>query len=522
MDLEELFKQSLSEEEQAYFEELKTFAQNNRGSTMLDGRINKTAVRHYGNYTETKVMDALADPSANETELRELARYLFNTSRIFKSIVEYLPSIAIYAPVLIPTRLGDLKSSLLKKQYETAVKYFTKLNLPHQFVKVTSTCCVEDVFYGIEFENDQTYYIKQLNPDYCRISSVEHGAYNFEFDLTFFDKLSTHEVDTTLLEEYDQLIPNFFTKAYKAYKRGGSLKLRWVELPADKSICMKWHEELEYLLPPYASIYPDVADINDYKKLSKVSEEQNNYKIIGFQIPRMENTNNAPKPDNWAIKLSTATLFFNMARNNLSDSIGLFYTPMEFKEISFNSNQTSTRNKVKEATDSLFDGLGYSKLLFNSDNATTLKYSIKIDEARLFKFYRQLETWVNRKLIYNFKGNFRCQLVDVTILSKDDVANQLLKGAQSIGAPTIPAYMSIFGFNQVDTMALCYVQNEIMDIQNNFIPPSSTYTQSGSANSTNSTSESANDSVGRPKVKDGEAQSESTIKNAEADTNEMN
>ena len=86
----------------------------------------------------------------------------------------------------------------------------------------------------------------------------------------------------------------------------------------------------------------------------------------------------------------------------------MFYSPMEFESISFNSNQTNSRNKVQEATDSLFDSLGFSKLLFNSDNATTLKYSIQVDEARLFKFYRQLEAWVNRKLLYNFKGNWRC------------------------------------------------------------------------------------------------------------------
>ena len=116
------------------------------------------------------------------------------------------------------------------------------------------------------------------------------------------------------------------------------------KLPAQNSICMKWHDELDYLLPPYASIYPDITDIADYKALSKVAEEQANYKIIGFKIPRLDS--DEPVPDNFAVQLTTATMFFNLIRSELSDTIGMFYSPMDFEEISFSSNQTNSRNKV--------------------------------------------------------------------------------------------------------------------------------------------------------------------------------
>lgn len=296
---------TLTEDEVSYYEQLGSvlsFASKtskiNKNSILNDQRINSTTVKGYGEYTSDEVSEALANPSSNEVTLREVARYLFNTNRQFKIAVEYYPSIAMYCPVAIPTRVGELKGSTMTNQYTDVTKYLNKLNLPKEFDQVTTVCCLEDVFYGIEFENDETYFIKQLHPDYCRISSMEYGCYNFQFDVTFFDKLASNDVDTTLLDEYDLYIKGFFSKAYNAYKASNDQKLRWVEVPAQSSICMKWHNELDYLLPPYASIYSDIQDIADYKALSKVSEEQANYKIIGFKIP-MISGDGEPKPDNW-------------------------------------------------------------------------------------------------------------------------------------------------------------------------------------------------------------------------------
>lgn len=500
---------NMTDEELALFQEMVNFAKaskQSKNSVMNDYRINTSTVKTYGDYDSDSVTEMLADPRSYETELRELARYLYNTSRMFKTVASYLPSIAMYCPVAIPTRVGDLKGNTIAVQYEKATKYLTKLNLPHCLHQVCATCCIEDVFYGLEYENDQTYYIKQLNPAYCRISSVEYGCYNFQFDLTFFDKSANNDVDTTLLEQYDLFIKGFFTKAYNAYKKNSDTKLRWVEIPAQNSICIKWHEELDYVLPPYASIYPDIADIEDYKALSKTSEEQNNYKIIGFKIPRLDGTNIEPRPDNWAIKMTTAQLFYQMTRDSISDSVGIFYTPMDFESISFNSNQTSTRNKVAEATEQLFDGLGFSQLLFNSDNATTLKFSIKVDEGQLFKFYRQIEAWVNRKLVYNFQGNWRCQLVDATVFSKDDLVDQYLKLA-TYGVPVVPYLCAVIGMNQVDIQALNYIQNNILQVSTEFLPLVSSNTQSATG-----------DEGGRPEEKN--TNSESTIVNKNNDTNE--
>ena len=505
--LEELFvKVDGIDTEEDYYREMLSFAKTLqvKNHSSQDSWISQQVQKKYNSYTQDEIDEFLANPRSNEKQLREVARYLENTSQIFQQAISYLPNMNKICPVIIPTRPEQLKT--IKVQYEQACNYLNLLNLPHNLLQVFRICFREDVFYGLEYETKESYFIKQLDPDRCRISGVEYGCYVFQFDMSFFDNSKNTDVDIELLDEYEQYIPGFFTKAYNAYKKDSNLK--WVELPGQNSICIKLKEELDYCYPPFASVYKDIQDIEDYKALAKVAEEQANYKIIGFKIPQLNSQRNNDRTDNFAIKLSTAKLFFELTRSSLSDSIGLFYSPMDFQAISFSANNTNSRNRVKESTEQFYDSLGFSKLLFNSENATTLQFSVVLDESKLYSLNRQLETWVTRKFQYNFKGNFKCQFLDVTHRNKKEVAEDYLKGA-TYGVPSVIHYAACLGINQVDLMSLNYLQNDVLDISTKFIPLSSSNTQSSMA---------GDDKGGRP-TKDNTT-SDSTVANRENGTDE--
>ena len=492
--------------ESDYNRDLLTFAKRlnlNNHVSRQDSWISMSARQNYQGFPPEKVAQFLRDPRHHEKELRDLARYLENTSQIYQRVVNYLSSIPVISPVVIPTRTN---LGTLKVQYEKAVDYLTKLNLPKNLIQVYRTCLRFDVFYGIEFEGDDDatgYSIKSLDPDYCRISGVEYGSFIFQMDMSFFTKKENFDVNISLLEEFDQYIPGFFTKAYNAYRKDAHK--RWVDIPAEKSICIKLKEELDYCYPPYASIYNDVQNIEDYKALAKVAEEQANYKLIGFKIPRFESAKQE-RPDAFAIKMSTATMFYELARDAIAESIGIFYSPMEWEAIKFSDGTSNSRNKIKEATDQLYDALGISRLLFNSDSTTALKYSIKVGESVIFQLNRQIETWVTRKYVYKHKGNFRVQLLDVTRFNQQEVFDMYMKAGQ-YGQPVQAHISAILGMNQQEMMAMNYIQNDILDIPNKFIPMTSSYTQTSSS-----------DSGGAPTVEDSD--SDNTIRNQEAGTNE--
>lgn len=491
-------------DEQKEWMEFQRFVQK---SIIKDSRVNDQTIRKYGTYTDKDVERFLENPRAFERELRHVSRYLENTSQMYKRIVDYLPSIAIDCPIVVPTKIDQLKKETVTKQYNKAVKYLNMLSLPHELIKVRRTCFREDVFYGIEFETEQSYYIKQLNPDYCRISSNEMGIYNFEFDFSFFNMPKSYDCNVSLIEAYEQVIPNFFTEGYAKYKTSG-WKNRWQEVPSDKSICIKLHEDLEYNFPPYASIYGEIDDINDYKKLSKVAEEQNNYRMVGFKMP-LQTSNKNEKADHWAVKMSTAKMFYEMARANIDPKVGVYMTPFETEAISFSSSKTNAQNKVQDATAQLFNSLGFSQLLFNADNTTAMKYSTATDEAIIFKLNRQIERWATRKFHKKFNGAFKVSFIDATLFTVNDKIDQYLKLAQ-YGMPTVTHLGSLIGINQADLVAFNFIENEILDVVNTFIPLSSSHTL---------TDESSSDEGGRPQSKDEEL-SDSGARTREAGSNE--
>ena len=128
---------------------LMTFAKNTNAKTNIarpDSWISMSARQHYREFTPEEVARFLKNPRGYEKELRDLARYLENTSPIYQGVVNYLSSIPVVAPVLIPNRMN---LSTMKVQYEKAMTYLAKLNLSYNLIQVYRTCLRYDVFYGM-------------------------------------------------------------------------------------------------------------------------------------------------------------------------------------------------------------------------------------------------------------------------------------------------------------------------------------------------------------------------------------
>lgn len=491
-DIARIKQEAISEYENSQFAlEFARAVKSSLTGLRTDRRVSDSIINKVGEYDREDIIVYLTQPQNYESQLRELSRYLENTSFIYKRIVNYLPSISIDCPIVVPAQVDkfETKRDNIAKNYAKAVIYLDMLNVAHEFIKVKRTVFREDVFYGIEYEDEKnnSYYIKQLNPDYCRISSVQDSCYNFEFDFSFFNNDDKEE---TLLNTYETIIPSFFRSGYKKYKTNSDYQ--WQEVPAEKSICIKLQEDLDYCYPYFVASALDIVDIQDYKNLEKVSAEQNNYRLLAFEIPRMSSSNG--KPDNFEVKATTALQFYNMARENIDDSIGTFITPMPVKDISFR-DANNTKNKVADAVKNFYDTIGVSDMLFNGgENSTATKYSIKTDEAILFQLNRSLERWLNRKFKSKFNGMFKVKLLDVTCYNKEEVIAQLTNGA-TLGLPTKMQMAAVVGQSTpLDISGLTFLENDVLELHSKWIPLNSSYTQSGNS--------AIADEGGRPTVDD--------------------
>jgi hypothetical protein len=287
----------------------------------------------------------------------------------------------------------------------------------------------------------------------------------FSFNLAFFDR------NTTQLD----LFPKDFKKLYNKYLNGSIGA--WAELDPQKTICIKVNEELDFDIPPFVGIFPSIFDIEDYKALKKTKETIENYKFIVQKIPIREDSE---RNNDFKLDLTMVTSFHNKSADTIPETIGLLTVPFEVEKIDFRST-TSERNTVWEAEHDFYTSVGTSSLLFNGDNASqaNLQKSIKVDEQETFAVVRQIERWINRKIKYVIKGayKFRCKFLDISIFSKDDYVDQLLKCAQ-YGIPVKMMLCSALGLVPSQATAMAYLENTVLGLVDLFVPLQSAHTQS--------------------------------------------
>ncbi len=421
----------------------------------------------------------ITNPQKYEKQLRQVVRFLFFASSHFRRAVLYFATLPLfkYTVEMYGADFKTLDTDVVRKKYIDTVNFLEVMNLEHELSKVSLMCWLEDIFYGYEYRLKDSYFIQMLNPDYCQISSIEDGVFNFQFDFSYFN---------TRKAELDRFDPEFKEK-YEIYLSNRRNK-RWQELDSNKTICIKINENFDYSVPPLSGILESLYDIEDFKQLKKARTELDNYLILVFGIPYLKDKD---KANNFALSQDKALEFFNMAISYLPDQVGAILSPFERIDAIRVDRSDKVVDTVAEAERAFYNDAGISQLLFSSQDASgaALTKSVMVDEMLIFKFLKQCERWVNRKLKnYNKKIFFRTHFLELTHMNKNEYIDNL-KNAASLGAPVKMRYAVALGLTPSAVLHNEFVENQVFDIANTWVPLSSSYTQS-----------SRQDEGGRPKV----------------------
>lgn len=452
------------------------FAKLSKNGVIVDGKISDSFKRKIISYTADQVQTYLENPSSYEKELRNVSAFLMQTQLHYWRTVTYMTNLAKICPIVIPNQIEliGVNDEEIRETYFSAIKMLDHMNVDHELGKVINKMFIEDVFYGIECDNGNSYYIKSLDPDYCRISSVTDGIYNFEFNLDFFSKDSTGKT----FEGYCKFYPEF-RYLMEQYKKNRGEDYQWVEIKPSKSICVKLQESFSACLPPFVASFLDLYDIDDYKKLSKNANEVGNFKLIGLQIPL---NSKSGKVDDFLVDADTALKFYGMMEETLPDGVGAFLTPMIPKEIEFDTSSYDPET-VSKAIDNYYNATGFSSIIFGgADTADAAEYSIKTDEMILTGsggIYRQLERWLNRKFKLLFNGKVSINLLDVTSNNVKEKRKEYLEMAQ-YGVPCRSQLAALAGQTPLEMIALTNLENNILKLTDSWVPLSSSHTTSGS------------------------------------------
>jgi hypothetical protein len=440
-------------------------------------------------YTKDDVKTYLDNPRRYSKELSDLSQGLYRASPHYRRIINYFANMPTLDYVIEPINLNldKINDKSFKTSYDRANMLLELMNIKHEFNKALKVAWVNDTFYGYEHEATDSYFIQRLPNEWCQISSIEDGVYNFSFNFQYFDR------NLPQLEMY----PKEFKKLYNKFKNGS--EGQWIELDSTKTVCIKIQEQLDYDLPPFTSVFASIFDIEDYKALKKTATTVDNYKFIVQKIPiRTDSGVN----NDFLIDLPNVTMFHNRVSATIPEEIGLLTVPFDTETIDF-STERAESNKVEEAERDFYSAVGTSSLIFNGNNSSqaNLAKSILVDEQEVFSVLRQIERWINRKIKSVVKGQYKfgIKILDVTIFNKKEYIEDLLKSA-TYGIPVKLRLCSALGLTPASVKNMAYVENVFLNLVTDFIPLQSSHTQSGK---TGSEGESTSGN-GRPKAKEDE------------------
>lgn len=434
--------------------------------------ITKTESKTYSKYNKAKLRTAIENPKSNEQSLREISQFLYRVSSQYKRLIKYQAEMLTLDYNVIPLFDVQKQPEIEKflKNYYKAIALLQKMNIKHEFKKILTTAWREDCFYGYIYETNDSFYIMPLDAKYCKISSVEDGCFNFAFDFSYFKTYSTY------LDYWDS---EFSTK-YNTYNSQGNA-MRWQELDAKKTICIKINEDsISEVIPPMIGIFEELLDIIDYKSLMKNREEISNYKLITQKIPLISGSNDV---NDFAIDLDDALAFGERLSEAIPDLVGSVVTPMDIDTVEFKKDDVSDIDLVSRATKNLFDSSGYPQMLFNSEKggSVALDGSIKTDEAMALEVLKQVQRWINRYLKFNVSGlSLSVKFHETTIFNKDKYIERLVQSA-TLGFPVKSELATALGQTPYEMQGSLFLENDVLKLHDKFIPLVSSYTQSSKA-----------------------------------------
>lgn len=462
----------------------------------LDNIILKTRPK-MTKYSNEQVRQYVSDPAKHEEELRNVVDNLCNSYPQFRGICEYLPDIALINYVLTPNT-----NNPTEEDYLEVASYVQKLNVKSEFKKGLAYNFKYDIFFGCEIESDDSYFIKALPYKYCRILGRSNGVYTMEFDFSYFNSREK----LVLGDELGRVAyPEEFKQCYLKYKKNKDEINRWQYIEC--GIATKYNETiLDYAIPPFIGLFKNLTDIEDMQDLAKSKAVNDVWKLISMKIPMNDKSD---VEDDFLLSMDTIEYFNSIVQENLPDGIGIITSPMDATPISLNNTATATTNSIQDTVQLLFDGAGFSKMLFSdAKNSTALSYSVKVDEARLYGLYRQYEDIINKKLKDKFEGKFRFKILNMSKLSEKDVVDTFVKTAQ-ISVPNKTVLTSALGLEPYEVYGLGKLENEVLELSQNWIPLQSSFT---------STSEDITNEGGAPEKEDTEI-SEAGMTTRENDSN---
>lgn len=333
-----------------------------------------------------------------------------------------------------------------------------------------------------------------------------------------------------------KLFPEEFAKGYVLYKQG-KLALdetigcqhtgSWYVLEPEN--CVKFNINNSDI-PIFVNSIPTIMDLDAAQDLDRKKQMQKLLKILVQKLPMDKN-------GDLIFDVDEARDIHNNAVQMLQRAIGVdvltTFTDVDSIDMS-DKNTTTTTDDLAKVERSVYNSLGISQNLFNTDGNMALEKSVLNDESTIRSLILQFNIFFNRiieKKSSNKKYNFRFYLLETTQNNYQTLSKMYKEQAQ-MGQSKLLSQVAL-GHSQSFILNAAHFENEILHLSEIMIPPlmsstmgsedilglkgssSNNKTQNNSGSSGSGTAKASSGEAGRPEKPD-DQKSEKTIQNKEA------
>ena len=489
----------------------------------------------YNGISKGMVMRALANNDLRE--LRRISNLFYSVSGMYQRVCDYFAYLYRYDWYVVPEIYDETtKEEKILKDFSKILNYLDNSYLKKLCGDIALEVIKNGCYYGYIVDNKDSLVIQQLPVDYCRSRYFVGTNPAIEFNMRFFDTIPNVAYRMKVLK----LFPEEFAKGYMLYKQGKLADTEDSSRPFVTSLTNSgW-----YLLDPnntvkfnfknsdvpiFVSSIPSMLDLDAAQDLDRRKQMQKLLKIIVQKLPMDKNGdlifdvdeardihNNAVEMLRRAVGVDVLTTFTDVDSIDLSDK-----------------NTTTSQDDLEKVERTVYNNLGISRNLFNTDGNLSLEKSILNDESTvrnlLLQFNMFMDRVVKRMNISIKKYNFKIYFLETTQYNYQALS-KLYKEQTQLGYSKMLPQIAL-GHSQSFILNTAHFENEVLKLSEIMIPPLMSSTLNGEdilgKRDSNGTSNSQNNSgtkkttsaeskqVGRPEKAD-DQKSEKTIQNKES------
>lgn len=503
------------------------------------------------------ILRAISDK--NLPLMREISNYFYNTSGIYSKVCDYVSYLYRY-DWYITTEIKD-KDNENEKVLEKALTEFNNIlrYLDNSHIKqicgdIASEVVKNGAYYGYIAPSKDGLVLQQLPINYCRSRFSIGNIPVIEFDMRFFDE---NFRDVNYRMKILRMFPKEFQKGYLLYRQG---KLEPdAEYPMGRSrhtnlvntnTTLNWRPGYWYTLEPGSAVkfsfnngdqplfingIPAILDLDAAQDLDRRKQMQQLLKIVIQKLPLDKN-------GDLIFDVDEARDIHNNAVEMLAHAIGVdvltTFADVQVEDMA-DSNTTTSTDDLERVERTVYNSLGVSKNLFNTDSNLSLEKSILQDESTMRILLLQFNSFfdtITQQLSGNKKKySHRFFMLETTQYNYKDLAKMYKDQVQMGYSKMLPQIA--LGHSQSSIIHTAFFENKVLKLSEIMIPALMSSTLNADAilgtnnqnddsknqktsegtkvASSNKKADTSSGDAGRPEKADSE-KSEKTIQNRES------